>query len=314
VTDFLLVSEVMTQPIIAPYGSWKSPMTSDLIVSEVVGLSQPTIDGDSVLWIEMRPSEGGRNVIVRRDANGLVSDINPPPFNARTRVHEYGGGDYVAWQGKVYFSNFADQQLYLVLDGAAPRRITSTGYMRYADAVYDPARNRLVCVREEHFASGSEARNTIVSIDLNSREESSAQVLTAGHDFYSTPRLSPDGSILAWLTWDHPNMPWDGTELWLADVQADGTLGEARLVAGGASESIFQPEWSPDGSLYFASDRSAWWNLYRLGDGGAVKPVVLRNAEFAMPQWVWHVLIRLRIGGVDLLQLHRAGHCKSCKG
>src|SRR6266480_1551957 len=156
----------MAQKTIAPYGSWKSLITSDLIVSEVVGLSQPTIDGDEIHWIEMRPSEGGRNVIVRLDAGGSTRDVIPAPFNARTRVHEYGGGDYVARDGTIYFSNFADQQIYVKSREGEPRVITSTSGMRYADYVRDPYRNRLVSVREDHSAAGSEARNTIVSIDL----------------------------------------------------------------------------------------------------------------------------------------------------
>lgn len=278
----------MNEQRVLPYGSWRSPITSDLIVSEVVGLSQPAINGDTITWIEMRPSEGGRNVIVRRDANGVVRDLIPPPFNARTRVHEYGGGDYVTHNGRVYFSNFADQQIYLQTSSAEPQRITPAGGMRYADHLYDRKRNRLVSVREEHDESGSEPRNTIVTIDLDGGDQqSSGQVIVAGNDFYASPRLSPAGSQLAWLTWNHPNMPWDGTELWLGELQADGTVGASRWIAGGLTESIFQPEWSPDGMLYFVSDRNGWWNLYRLNSNGETEAVCEMEAEFAMPQWVF---------------------------
>ena len=276
----------MAQKTIAPYGSWKSVITSDLIASEVVGLSQPTIDGDKIHWIEMRPSEGGRNVIVRRDAGGLVSDLIPAPFNARTRVHEYGGGDYVARDGAVYFSNFADQQIYLKSREGEPRVSTSTSGMRYADYVHDPYRDRLISVREDHSTAGSEARNTIVSIDL-SVDKPGTRVLVSGNDFYSSPRLSPDGSRLAWLTWNHPDMPWDGTELWLGEFGGDGTLRETRRVAGGVRESIFQPEWSPDGVLYFVSDRNGWWNLHRVNAAGKVEAICATQAEFGMPQWVF---------------------------
>jgi dipeptidyl aminopeptidase/acylaminoacyl peptidase len=290
--DFLIVSprkgkRSMVQQTTAPYGSWKSPITSDLIVSEVVGLSQPAIDGEEILWIEMRPSEGGRNVIVRRQICGLISDVIPAPFNARTRVHEYGGGDYVSRDASVYFSNFADQQVYRKLGAGEPQPITAAAGMRYADHAYDPRRNRLISIREDHSVAGSEARNTIVSIELGSAEQSAGRILVQGNDFYSSPRLSPDGSRLAWLTWNHPHMPWDGTELWLGEFGADGTVRESRRVAGGFSESIFQPEWSPDGILYFVSDQNGWWNLQRLSVTGEVEALCERQAEFAMPQWVF---------------------------
>lgn len=271
---------------VKPYGSWKSPITSALIVSESVGLNQPAIDGDNIYWIEMRPSEGGRNVIVRRDSSGAVSDVTPPGFNARTRVHEYGGGDYVARNGLVCFSNFTDQRLYKQTPGGAPQPITPETELRYAEATIDSARNRLICVREDHTVAGREAVNTIVSIDLDGPLDG-GKVLISGNDFYSTPRISPDGSRIAWLTWNHPNMPWDESELWIGDIAQDGSLSNARSVAGGNKESIFQPEWSPDGTLYFVSDRTGWWNLYRLDAGGEVESLVEVSAEFGMPQWVF---------------------------
>jgi len=272
----------MSEKQVVPYGSWKSPITADLIVSAVVGLSQPAMDHESVLWIEMRPSEGGRNVIVRRDVDGSVNDLIPGPFNARTRVHEYGGGDFVSHNGEVFFSNFADQRLYFH-NGSEIRSITPAGGMRYADQICDPARNRLIAIREEHDGSGGEPRNRLVSIDLSFENE--GRVLAEGNDFYSSPRLSPEGSRLAWLTWNHPNMPWDGTELWLGDLQPDGTLTNARCVAGGLTESIFQPQWSPDGQLYFVSDRSGWWNIHRLSKNDEVEVVCGKEAEFGQPQW-----------------------------
>ncbi|MGH9907356.1 MAG: prolyl oligopeptidase family serine peptidase, partial [Pyrinomonadaceae bacterium] len=268
----------------APHGSWKSPITSDLIVSESVGLNQPAIDGDHVYWIEMRPSEGGRNVIVRRDPSGTVTDVNPAPFNARTRVHEYGGGDYLARNGVVYFANFADQRLYQKRPGGEPRAITPEVKMRYADAIMDNKRQSLICVREDHSLEGREALNSLVGLALDG-SDNGGKILASGNDFYSSPRLSPDGSRLAWLTWNHPNMPWDGTELWVGEFEPNGTLGKTQRVAGGVSESIFQPEWSPAGVLYFVSDRNGWWNLYRLGSDGAVEILCEKEAEFGMPQW-----------------------------
>ena len=270
----------------APYGSWKSPITSNLIVQGTIGLSQPRIAGDDVYWIEMRPSERGRQVVVRRSATGETVDINPPDFNARTRVHEYGGGDYVVHDGAVYFSNFADQQIYRGKAGEAPARITNevdSDRLRYADAVVDAARNRLVAVREDHRQENHEAQNAIVAISMASGSET---VLVSGNDFYSSPRVSPDGSRLAWLTWNHPNMPWDGCELWTGDISGDGSIANQKVIAGGLRESIFQPEWSPDGILYFVSDRSGWWNIYRAVTDD-LECVCEMEAEFGVPQWVF---------------------------
>ncbi len=268
-----------------PFGSWKSPITADLIVSGAIGLSQPTIDESHIYWLEMRPAEGGRQVVVRRDELGQLSDINPQPFNARTRVHEYGGGDYLAANGTVYFSNFADQRLYKQVPGEAPQPLTPAAEMRYAEATLDRARDRIICVREDHTVPGREAINTLVALNTSGNDDC-GEVLVSGNDFYSTPRLSPDGTQLVWLTWNHPNMPWDGTELWQAQVEADGSLSGATLIAGGKDESIFQPQWSPDGLLYFISDRSGWWNLYRNFEG-RVAAVTDLTVEMGVPQWVF---------------------------
>jgi dipeptidyl aminopeptidase/acylaminoacyl peptidase len=272
--------------ITASYGSWKSPIDADLIVKGSVGLSQPRFDGDDIYWIEMRPTEGGRNVIVKRDSAGNRSDINPAPFNARTRVHEYGGGDYIVSNGIVYFSNFSDQRLYRVIDGGPPEAITPEAQMRYADAVLDQTRQRLICVREDHSVADKECVNTIVSLRTDANEDSGL-VLASGNDFYSSPKLSPDGTQLVWLTWNHPNMPWDGCELWVGDFAEDGTLASTRRVAGGKAESIFQPEWSPDGVLYFASDRNGWWNLQRINADGEIESVHQSKGELGMPQWLF---------------------------
>jgi dipeptidyl aminopeptidase/acylaminoacyl peptidase len=270
----------MSEALVAPYGSWKSPLTSELIVAASVGIGGLAFDGDDVYWLEARPTEGGRNVLVRLGADGNVGDVTPAPFNLRTRVHEYGGGAFLIDEGTVYFSNFVDQRLYLQERGSEPRPLTRSEGTRFADAVMDGRRRRLICVREDH-RGGGEPVNSIVSVDLSSGEE---KVLVEGNDFYSTPRLSPDGAHLAWLTWNHPNMPWDGTELWLAELDEAGGAVEARTVAGGLTESVFQPEWSPDGTLYFISDPTGWWNLYRLGESG-VEPLIEMEAEFGRPQW-----------------------------
>ncbi|MBN1812827.1 MAG: S9 family peptidase [Anaerolineae bacterium] len=274
---------------VAPYGSWKSLITTDLIASESIGLGQVAIDGENVYWLEGRPAEGGRNVIVRRTPDGQTSDVTPPPFNVRTRVHEYGGGAFLVVDGSVYFSNFADQRLYRTNDRKEPRPVTPEVAMRYADGVFDRKHSharssgRVICVREDHTEPGREAINTIASLELESGE---SHVLISGHNFYASPRLSPEGSHLAWLAWNHPNMPWDGTELWVGERRADGLPGHVECVASGIDESIFQPEWSPDGTLYFISDRTGWWNLYCLRDG-QVEPLIEMEAEFGLPQWVF---------------------------
>ena len=273
---------------VSPYGSWKSPITSDLIVSGTVGLGQIAIDGDDIYWVEGRPSEAGRSVIVRRTPDGKITDVTPPPFNVRTRAHEYGGSSFVVAGGIVYFSHFADQRIYCQALDSQPEPLTPAANCRYADVIVDNQRNRLICVREDHAGEG-EAVNTIVSINLDNGAD--IQILTEGNDFYASPSLSPDGSQLCWISWNHPNMPWDGTELWVAEINADGYLDKTNLVAGGLEESIFQPQWSLDGVLYFVSDKSNWWNFYRTANPSLpterqpIEPLCEMAAEFGLPQW-----------------------------
>lgn len=277
----------MPNPLIAPYGSWTSPLTSDRIVSESIRLGQIALDGDRVLWIESRPKEGGRNTIVQRDTEGSLHALTPDPLNVRTRVHEYGGGAYCVAEGVVYFSNFSDQRLYRQRPDGAPEPVTADAPMCYADGISDLRRRRLLCIREDHTLSDQEPQNSIVSIALkNDSGHTCGDILVSGNDFYASPRLSPDGQRLAWLTWNHPNMPWDGTELWVADLGQDGALRMPRCVAGGTDVSIFQPEWSPDGRLHFVSDQSGWWNLYRM-DNEHVTALYPMEAEFGEPQWVF---------------------------
>ncbi|MCA9963853.1 MAG: S9 family peptidase [Anaerolineales bacterium] len=281
----------MSNKIIAPYGSWDSPITADLLVGGTISLGQLVVDGDAVYWTEGRPTEGGRYVIVKwTEADGRV-DLTPTPFNARTRVHEYGGGSYTVHDGTVIFASFADQRLYRQEPGGTSKPVTpdlSAGALRFADGVVDGRNGRLLCIREDHRQAPAEAQNSLVSLRLDGRDDGT--ILAGGNDFYSSPALSPNGQQLAWLTWNHPNMPWDGTELWLADlsldVEGNHTLSNARQIAGGKEESIFQPRWSPDGILYYISDRSNWWNLYRW-DGDKGKPVYPMVAEFGQPQWVF---------------------------
>ncbi|AFZ14294.1 peptidase S9, prolyl oligopeptidase active site region [Crinalium epipsammum PCC 9333] len=276
----------MNQPQIALYGSWKSPITSDLIVSATIGLGPVVLDGDDIYWIEMRPQEGGRNVLVRRTPDNQLADVTVAPFNVRTRVNEYGGGSFFVNKSTVYFCNFADQHLYRQTLNAEPQQLSqgqSGGDLRYADMIIDPVRDRLICVREDNTGGGHEPVNTLVSISL---PDGNTQILISGSEFYSSPRLSPDGTKLAWLSWNHPNMPWNGTELWVSEITADGSLNTPQLVAGGIDESIFQPEWSPDNILYFVSDRTGWWNFYRWQNGNT-ELLCEMQAEFGLPQWVF---------------------------
>jgi dipeptidyl aminopeptidase/acylaminoacyl peptidase len=275
----------MTTPKIAAYGSWKSPITQELILAGAVRPGLITLDGEVTYWTEGRPGEGGRSVLVRRTPDGRKVDMTPPPFNVRTRVHEYGGGDYTVSNGTIYFSNFTDQRVYRLIPGEEPEPITPTEQYRYADYVVDSHRNRLICVREDHTVESRQAVNTLVSLATDNNPDG-GEVLIFGNDFYASPRLSPDGSELAWLTWNHPNMPWDGTALWVGTFDADGTLSKAERVAGGKDESIFQPEWSPDGVLHFISDRTGWWNLYRFRNS-QIEPLCEKAAEFGLPQWVF---------------------------
>jgi dipeptidyl aminopeptidase/acylaminoacyl peptidase len=277
----------------APYGSWKSPVTSDLLVMASVGLGQIAVEGRDIYWLELRPSEGGRSCLVRRTPEGQTADVTPSGFNARTRVHEYGGGDFVVHGPSVFFSNFADQRLYRQdRDGdggyGEPRPITPAGFFRYADACVDAGRGRLICVREEHADDGAEPSNTVVAINAEGAgNDDGGLVLASGKDFYSTPRLSPDGRRLVWLCWEHPNMPWDGCELWMAELDEAGEVKSTRVVAGGPSESVAHPDWSPAGQLYFVSDRNNWWNLYRETKDGRTESVYEAEAEFGYPLWVF---------------------------
>ena len=271
---------------VAGYGCWRSPISAELVTRAQVGLAQPVLDRGIAWWLEVRPDEGGRTVLVRRALDGTAADLTPPPFNVRSRVHEYGGGAYAVRDGVVVAANFADQRLYRLDEGGPARPVTpaSDARLRYADLELDPAGKRILAVREDH-RSGGEAVNSVVVLDLEARDDPGRELAT-GHDFFSSPRLSPDRRQLAWLSWDHPNMPWDGTELWLAEIGEDSRLGAPRRVAGGPRESIVQPAWSPDGRLYFVSDRTGWWNLYRLGEAGPVA-VCPMSAEFAGPAWTF---------------------------
>lgn len=279
---------------IAPFGSWNSPIQVADMLSSSVGFSSTRVDGKDFYWLEHRPSEGGRQVIVKRTANGHKRDMIPQGFNARTRVHEYGGDSYTVFDGVVYFVNFADQQIYMVKKaGQEPVQLTDSKY-RYAQLSMDKTRNRLVGVGEYHGDDGVE--NFIVAVDCQSGE---ATRLVEGHDFFACPKLSPDGDWIAWVTWDHPNMPWDNTKLFIARLEEEGKPTLVVDLTGDSQESVMHPDWSPDGnSLFFISDRTNWWNIYELkgfksdgiftGPPLAVKDLVNisdQEVEFGSAMW-----------------------------
>ncbi|MGB5656319.1 MAG: S9 family peptidase, partial [Acidimicrobiia bacterium] len=252
----------------APYGSWQSPVGAADTVAGIVRFSDLQYDDGSLYWLESRPSEGGRTALVRRTDDGTIGDVLPDTVNLRTMAHEYGGGAYRADSGDLVYSEFTDQRLYRVTPDGSTTPLTSEPprprSVRFADSVrlFDGS---LIAVRESHPAEG-EAVNELVLI----RTDGTVDVIASGSDFYSTPRLSPDNTRLAWIEWDHPNMPWDGTRLVVADVESTAAC---TVVAGGDDESIVQPEWAPDGTLVFASDRTGWWNLYRY-DGLETMPIL----------------------------------------
>lgn len=273
-----------------PYGTWPTPFTSQRLVEAAVQVGEiATADDGSVWWSESRPGEGGRVVLVRRSPDGQVTDMIPAGVNVRTRVHEYGCGAWWLVGTDVWFTEFADQRLYRVRPGADPVAVTGESSVpsgeRFADGQAGPGRGMATCVRERHTTDGM-VHNEIVTVAADGQIE----VLVSGPDFVSDPRWSTDGGQLCWLQWEHPNMPWDGTELVVRTSH-----GAEQVVAGGVDESICQPRWGSDGSLYFLSDRTGWWSLYRWAgadsadgvDGGAVHPVLVLEAEIGGPQWVF---------------------------
>ena len=275
--------------VIAPYGSWTSPITPQLVVAGARSISEIRTDGEDVYWLELRPDEQGRTAIVRRSPDGVVADVTPGDANVRTRVHEYGGGSYVVVDGVTFYVDFADQRVRR-LDPATgePQLVTPQPHepsgVRYADFTATPDRTHLVCVRESHHGpAATDVVNEIVALPADG--SGTAQVLASGRDFYASPQLSPDGRRLAYVTWDHPAMPWDETEVVLADID-DLAVSTIQTVAGGrgGGESAILPRFDAAGTLYLLSDRSGWWNLYRLSGDGLINLVPVAT-ELGQPGW-----------------------------
>ncbi len=272
-------------PATAPYGSWRSPLSAAALTAQSLRLSEPRLMRASCwLWLESRPQEQGRNVLVMREAGGRVRDLLPPPHSLRTRAQEYGGGAYTPGDSEVFCVLDADQRIYRLALTGELTPLTPEGPWHYADLWLDRRHRRLLCVRENHAEPSQEPVTELVALALDGTGP--VTVLASGADFYSNPRISPDGRYLSWLQWHHPHMPWDGSECWLAVLDDQGLPQQPRRIAGGPAESIAQPEWSPAGELLLVSDRSNWWNLYRWREDG-LEPLCPLEAEFATPQWVF---------------------------
>ncbi|WP_138760688.1 S9 family peptidase [Modestobacter altitudinis] len=273
----------MTTTQTLPYGSWPTPITSELVVRAAARLGEVVVDGDDVWWAEGRPSEGGRTALVRRRPDGTTTDLLPPPWNARTRVHEYGGAAWTVAGGTVWFTDYADQRLYRVDPGSSeavavtPAPAVPSG-VRFADLSADG--DGVLAVRETHTASGSSAE--VVHEVVWIAADGDVEVLVSGPDFVSDPRRAPDGVTLSWLQWDHPNMPWDTAQLVVR--AADGT---EHVLAGGPGRSVVQPVWGADLSLWWFDDRTDVWSLHRRRPHGEVELVLDVGRDIAGPQWVF---------------------------
>ncbi len=309
-----------------PYGSWSSAITAELVVEAAVSLGEVAAGDDDIWWSELRPQQGGRVMIVRHEPGGRDVDVLPEGCSARTRVHEYGGGAWWLHDDTLFFANWSDQRLYRIDPDFEPGTFLAPVVLtpepavpqgdRYADGVLTADGRWVICVRERHDPGAAEARNEIVAVRAAPfGQPGEPQVLVSGPDFVAAPRVSPDGSRLCWIQWNHPDMPWDGSELVVADlVSGEGgcTLSTPTVRAGGRDESVTQPEWHPDGSLWFLSDRSNWWNLYRIDVAGEVRAVAPLEAEIGVPHWVFgqsryafladgRVAIAYASGGLDHL-------------
>jgi dipeptidyl aminopeptidase/acylaminoacyl peptidase len=271
--------------ITAPYGTWTSPVTTKLMTEAAIGLSVLAVDHDDLYWLESRPSEAGRMALCKRTSDGKIGDVTPMPINVGSRVHEYGGGSYAVRDGFIVFSERKNGSVHVIEPGAAaPRQIATPEGCRYADFEFDLPRRRVIAIREDHRdRPPTDPKAAIVALSLDQKAE---EVLTDGPDFLSSPRLSPDGDKLAWIAWAHPDMPWDSTELFLADLDEDGDIVKQQIFSNGIRQAITQPRWSPQGVLHFSSDKTGWWNLYALRDG-AMEAIAPIEAEIGVPHWVF---------------------------
>jgi dipeptidyl aminopeptidase/acylaminoacyl peptidase len=275
----------------APFGTWDSPVTPELVAGATVGFSELAVDGDAVYWLELRPAAGGRRALVRWRAGGTPADVLPTGADAGTRVHEYGGGAYAVANGIIVYSERSDGSVWCIEGDAASRPIVQVAGCRYAGFAIDRERRRVYAVREDHRERLPTApENTIVALSLEpgaDPQTNTGTIVAGGSDFVLAPQLAPGGTQLAWISWDHPDMPWDASRLNLAALDARGCLIDARVVAGAAGgESIAEARFAPDGTLLFTSDRTGWWNIYALR-GERAEPLAPGDVDFAEPHWVF---------------------------
>nr|XP_025687894.1 uncharacterized protein LOC112789916 isoform X4 [Arachis hypogaea] len=285
----------------APYGSWKSPITADAVSGASKMLGGTAVDGRGrLVWLESRPTEGGREVLVVESENpeGAGVDVTPKEFGVRTLAQEYGGGAFTVSGDLVFFANYKDQRLYmqsLTASDVAPIPLTPSydgALVSYADGILDPRFNRFISVREDRRESRLNPPATIVSIALDSKHVQEPKVLVEGSDFYAFPRLDPKSEKIAWIQWSHPNMPWDKSELWVGYISENGEIYKRMCVAGDDPllvESPTEPKWSPNSQLFFITDRkNGFWNLHRwIESENKVVPVYSLDAEFTRPSWVF---------------------------
>lgn len=253
------------------YGSWQSSITAEQVAKGTLKFSEIKLDGSTVYWLERNPADAGRTTIKSWNANEGEKEILPREYSVRSKVHEYGGGAFLFDTTQIYFVNESDQQIYSLDKIRNVKKITDAQQGRFADGCIHPD-GSLFYVMESHVGA---VANSIVHIDPGTGD---ITTIASGYDFYSSPRVSPEGNQLAYVCWNHPNMPWDGTELWIHNLN---TL-QKQKIAGGQSESIHDPQWSPEGQLYYISDRSGWWNIYSQGDA-----LWNLEAEFTLPPWVF---------------------------
>lgn len=285
---------------VAAYGTWESLINGEYLASKSVRLSEPVLDEGDLFWLEGRPEEKGRTTIVSLNADGETDSLLPPPWNARSMVHEYGGGSYCVTKDMIFFVHAEDQQIYLLdRNNHHISQFSDSSQCRFADLFVDSQHRFVYAICEDHN-HGHLPHNRLVRFPAVNNGIQKEEPVDETHDFISNPRVSPNGCWLTYLTWDNPNMPWDNGHIWLRKVHADGALGAKVLIAGSGQESVFQPQWNPNGDLYWVSDSSNWWNIkyaarqaleehYNSKTQIPIMPseVFPLDAEFATPQWVF---------------------------
>ncbi|GBE44895.1 prolyl tripeptidyl peptidase precursor [bacterium BMS3Bbin10] len=271
-----------------PYGTWRSPVTARAVAGKSLRFGALQGDGETLYWSESRPDEGGRGVIMRAGPEGVAEDVLPLPFSARSKVHEYGGGEYLAAGENVYFVDADSQDIYAIAPGASPRRLTRDAETRFADLAPDLTRGRLIAIAERHRAGGDpcQRENFIAAVPAGGGGENELDELARGRDFYASARVSPDGRKLAWLAWDLPHMPWEQAALYIAEIAEDGSLGPENRIAGGDGSAVFQPAWAPGGRLFFIWDRSGFGMLHAW-DGTGITQILDHEGELMRPLWVF---------------------------